>query len=112
MARKKIKTYEIETITQLLNVVNEDNFTEFMVDFSEFIGIYLQIIRVHVRNGGKKEDIKFKHFTWKDDGKVGVTKIHITDSNTGELIEITPDRKKNRAKLNELLNDSNTNDSM
>ena len=74
---KKPKRYEIETIQQLVNVSNVENFERLSVDFLLWLN-YLNHIKA-------KQDIEVEKFIWIDDGKNELKKTQITNKKTGEV---------------------------
>jgi len=90
---KKPKKYNIDSFEKFFNVVSEDNFDRFFVDFASHVGIYLQICKQVRRDNPKKkyklnsDIISFTSFNWIDDGKTGVTGITVQNHSTGEVVE-------------------------
>lgn len=67
MARKKkLIEHQIVTIEDVFNVVNEENFERFMIDFMLFVH---QIGKVKE----KHPDVKIQAMLWKDDGVNEIT---------------------------------------
>lgn len=98
--KTKPKKYRIDTFEKMLNVVNADNFVEFMYDFSEHVGIYLQICNSQRKNHPESKDklnselVGFKYFDWIDDGKVGIKHLLIHDPKTGEILKVVNKNKR------------------
>jgi hypothetical protein len=91
---KQPKKYSTDSFEQFFNVVSEENYVRFMSDFSEHVGIYLQICKRIRRSDPKKENLrnselaKMRSFNWTDDGKIGANELILIDSDTGELKSI------------------------
>lgn len=90
----KFKKYEIDTFEKFLNVVNEENFDRILTDFAEFVGAYLQLCKNSNRKSKLNSDrLKFKSFTWIDDGKLGIKYIDVTNAKTGEVSRLKKSKK-------------------
>lgn len=94
------KEYNIDTIQKFLNVVNEDNFYRVFIDFAEYVGIYLQIVKSERSKSELNKDklnselVGFKSFRWIDDGKCGIRTLEIHNPDTGEILTVKNKRKR------------------
>jgi len=73
MKSKKIpKVYDLKTVEDILNAVNEKNIKLFMADFELFLRD-----RINFRKSPLRRIFKFgnNNMMWIDDGKTGVSKI-------------------------------------
>jgi hypothetical protein len=59
--KKKIVEHKIETIEDIFNVIDEDNFERFMMDFMLFIHQAGMIKKSH-------PEVKIQSMLWTDDG--------------------------------------------
>ncbi len=59
-----MKEYKLKTLKQILEVVNEDNFVGFVLDFHEWL-----VIQVATKDSNVLKDKNFGTFHWIDDGK-------------------------------------------
>lgn len=70
--------YEIKTLEDIVNIVNEENGQRFLSDFKEWLAF-----NIHVRKISKemksieiaKIDNIGKSMTWVDDGKTGLSRV-------------------------------------
>jgi hypothetical protein len=88
------KTYQIENLDQICNVVNEDNIESFLLDFAAFLSMYIDTIKETrnehpelTKNLLNTEIIKAK-FIWINDGKNEIKGFTIKNSKTGEIKKI------------------------
>lgn len=73
MARKKkLIEHRIETIEDVFNVVDEENFERFMTDFMLFVYQIGTVKRKH-------PEVKIQSMLWKDDGIHEITGCSIND---------------------------------
>ena len=86
-----MKTYNLKTVSQFLDVVNDDNIEVLLLDFAKFLTIYNNSIKA-IREGLPKEtegktnlDLLQSMFIWTDDGISEITEVKIENSKTGEI---------------------------
>jgi len=87
------KKYEIETLEQLVNIVNDENFEVISTDFVLWLNYMNQTFKqVKEHNPELKDaansDIAKVVFVWNDDGIIGLHKAQIRVKETGEIIEL------------------------
>lgn len=66
----KEKEYRLETLAQILEVVNEDNIDGFLTDFARWLAIDIQFRAPELK--GKMELKNRGVFRWIDDGKTEI----------------------------------------
>lgn len=76
------KKYEVKTVEDISNLINENNFANFMIDFTD-----LMIKLVQIKNNTKELTGSYpmglmKDFTWIDDGENGTKEIRFKDGKT------------------------------
>lgn len=85
MSKKAPKRYEIETIEQLVNVCNSENFDRLTLDFLlwlDFTNKQFESIRkkhTKLKNHTNSQIAKVT-FVWIDDGKNGITKAELKNT--------------------------------
>ena len=72
-----MKKYKISTIEDISNVINEDNFSNFMIDFTDVMIKLVKVKELIKYNTGEYPISIIKDFTWKNDDIRGVNKIKI-----------------------------------
>lgn len=87
---EKPKQYDIETLEQILNVVNDENIETLVNDFAKWLIFYHETIK-QVRKdnpkgteGKRNFDILQCSFLWTDDGETKLSGCIMKDSKTGE----------------------------
>jgi hypothetical protein len=86
------KTYQFETITEMLDVVNKDNFEAVMKDFLCFMDYTVQMLERLRDKHPDFKDVKNSEivpkaiFQWTDDGINKLTEVRLTNTTTGEVI--------------------------
>ena len=95
MAKSKPKRHEIKTLNQLVNIVNDDNFERISVDFLSWLHWTKEMAKglkekypERYKDKLSNEILNCDGFTWVDDGKTGVTKVELKNTDTGEVTEI------------------------
>ncbi len=88
----KQKTYEISTLEQLCNVVNDDNIELLLLDFAQWLCYYNEVIK-KARVEHKKEtkglsntEIAKANFVWTDDGENKISGVTMKNAKTGEVV--------------------------
>ncbi|OQA11743.1 MAG: hypothetical protein BWY67_00730 [Bacteroidetes bacterium ADurb.Bin397] len=88
------KTYEIETLNQLINVVTPENFERLSVEFLTFLGYCTQFFAELKKKEEYKDklnsDIADVKFTWTDDGEIKLANVKCINTKTGEVTTIIP----------------------
>jgi hypothetical protein len=83
------KTYEIETLEQLVNISTTENFERLAYDFLAWLQYNNLIFEEYKKMPEYKDklnsDIAKVKFVWTDDGKTGVVSFKITNTSTGEV---------------------------
>jgi hypothetical protein len=88
------KTYEISTLQQLLNVINDDNAENIATDFALWIisyNLHISEFRKQypeLAKGKTNTEIADCEFIWKDDGENGLTGSRVKCNETGEVTEV------------------------
>jgi hypothetical protein len=89
--KKKQKTYEITTLKEICDVVNDDNIELLLSDFSLWLAYYNEVIKI-TRKKHKKEtkglsntEIAKCNFVWTDDGENKISEVIVKNSKTGEI---------------------------
>ena len=102
----KAKRYEIDTLEQLINTVNSENFDRISVDFLLWLHQVSETFeKVKAQYPEYKDtpnsEIGKVGFIWIDDGKNQCNKVNIKNTTTGEISEIKlKTRKENGRKSN------------
>jgi hypothetical protein len=88
----KQKTYEISTLEQLCNVVNDNNIELLLLDFAQWLCYYNEMIK-KARVEHKKEtkglsntEIAKANFVWTDDGENKISGVTVKNTKTGEVV--------------------------
>jgi hypothetical protein len=90
---EKNKTYEIETIEQLINISTTENFenlgTDFLLWLNHINHTFAELRKDNPKyeNMSNSEIAKVK-FVWTDDGKQGLTGVKLTNITNGEVTNI------------------------
>jgi hypothetical protein len=85
------KTYKIETIAEMLDVVNKENFEDIMKDFLGFVDYTIQMLDNFRNNNPNYKNFKNSEilekiiFEWTDDGINKLTEVRLTNPKTGEV---------------------------
>lgn len=98
MKNKKLnKEYQFETLNQICNVINDDNFESLMKDLVLWFDYYLTIVEEFKKQYPDKctpdmsnTEILECKFGWIDDGKNEMKKIQFINKFNGEIINIKP----------------------
>ncbi|MCR9066279.1 MAG: hypothetical protein NXI00_20070 [Cytophagales bacterium] len=97
MEKKKnnSKKYKLDTLQQMMNVVNKDNLDCFIADFKSWFEIYLdqvnllkELLPKGVADGLPNSEIVNCEFIWVDDGKNDLLHATIQNPITGEITDI------------------------
>lgn len=85
----EVKTYNLKTLEQMINVLNKDNVDLFCKDFELWIKFVIeQIERIKLTNPEKYQnnyDIGKYEFIWSDDGINDLTTFKVTNNESGEV---------------------------
>ena len=85
----KGKTYNIDNLSQICDIVNDDNIELLINDFAQWL-IYYNGVMAKVRKENpeleKKQNSKIAkcNFLWTDDGKNELTGVIVKNKKTGE----------------------------
>ena len=88
----KPKEYQITTLSQIQNIVTEENYENLCTDFITYMGIYLQQIKAiresnpELCEGKLNSEIAECAFIWIDDGKNDYKGTWVKSNETGEII--------------------------
>ena len=90
---KENKKYEIETLEQLVNIVNKENIERLSIDFLLWLNqvndAFESIKEKHPEHKDKlNSELAKTKFIWIDDGKNELNEIQLKDSTTGEIKNI------------------------
>ena len=89
----KPKEYNVETIEDLLDLVNDDSLNTLPIDIANWLFSY----NVHIKSikkqipelkNKKNTEILKGSFTWVDDGNTNLLGVELTNSDTGEVRNI------------------------
>lgn len=99
----KGKTFEIKTIDQFLNVVNDDNIELILKDFMLFVMYVNDVVKsVKEKNPELKDKLTSElmeiKFVWTDDDKNELMKVITTVKETGEKSTFNLKGKDNEIK--------------
>jgi hypothetical protein len=93
-----MKRYEIETLSQLVNVVDDENFDRITTDFVLWLN-YMKEMFKQVKESNPEyknksnSEIAKSVFIWNDDGIIGLRNAHIKVTETGEIIELNTQKE-------------------
>jgi hypothetical protein len=83
------KTYEIETLEQLVNITTAENLERLATDFIYWLDycnqMFIELRKSPENEGKSNSEIAKVKFIWTDDGEEGLTRIKLTNTNTGEI---------------------------
>lgn len=83
------KTYEIETLEQLVNITTTENFERLAMDFLYWLDeanrIFIELKKDPQYKDKSNSEIAKVKFVWTDDGEIGLTSIKLTNTTTGEI---------------------------
>jgi hypothetical protein len=94
MVNTKNKTYEISKLSQICNIVNDDNIDLILSDFGLWLRFYnsaIKKVRKENIKGLKKlanSEIAKATFNWTDDGISELSAVHFTSKETGETTKV------------------------
>jgi|688.fasta_scaffold37606_7 hypothetical protein len=94
MVNTKNKTYEISKLSQICNIVNDDNIDLILSDFGLWLRFYnsaIKKVRKENIKGLKKltnSEIAKATFNWTDDGVSELSAVHFTSKETGETTKV------------------------
>lgn len=78
---QKEKKHHITTIEDIGNVVNHDNFANFMIDFTDVIIRIVEAKKILKEKTGEYPKNLMKDLVWTDDSHRGVKSIEFNDGN-------------------------------
>lgn len=70
-----MKSYKLDTISQIIDVVTSDNIDVFIQDFKLFLEMRIEIAKIH------HDEVEIEMpttFEWNDDGNPGLTELNIS----------------------------------
>lgn len=83
------KTYEIETLEQLVNITTAENIERLATDFLYWLyqanEIFIKLKESPEYKDKTNSEIAKVKFVWTDDGETGLTSIKLTNTTTGEI---------------------------
>jgi len=93
MKSTKNKNYDISTLSQILDIVNDDNIELLITDFAQWLMYYNETIKkVRKENPdlNKIENTKIIgcNFLWTDDGVSELTGVIIKNNESGETTKV------------------------
>ena len=94
------KKYEIKTLKQVCNIVNNENIENLSICFVQWLYSYnaaiSEIRKKHpeLTDGKLNTEIVEGWFDWIDDGKTDIPRYEIINGDTGEVIEYELKDKK------------------
>lgn len=71
--------HTIKNIEDISNLINEDNFANFMIDFTDLMIKIVQIKKKSKEINGRYPDGLIQDFIWTDDKENGVKQIHFNN---------------------------------
>lgn len=86
-----MKTYNLEKVSQFLDVVNDDNIEVLINDFAKFLVMYNNSINAYRKELPKETEYKTNlellsaEFVWTDDGVSELTSVKLHNKSTGEI---------------------------
>ena len=89
-----MKTYNLEKVSQFLDVVNDDNIEVLVNDFAKFLIMYNNSINIYRKElpketkGKTNLEILSAEFIWTDDGVSEFKEVKIHNKKTGEIRKI------------------------
>jgi hypothetical protein len=90
MSNTKNKTYTINDLKKICNIVNDENIELLLLDFTSWLCWYnntMNKLRKELPNetkGRENSEIGECEFIWTDDNKQGLTGVIVTNKKTGE----------------------------
>ena len=87
------KKYEVKTLTQVCNIVNNENIEDLSICFVKWLFSYNAAIseirekHPELTDGKLNTEIVEGYFEWIDDGKTDILSHGIINGDTGEVIE-------------------------
>jgi hypothetical protein len=96
--KTKNNTYEISTLSQICNLVNDDNIELLINDFAQWLIYYneaIKAVREKIPNDTEKlknTEIAKCKFVWTDDGVNELTGVITIDKETGKTTKIGFDK--------------------
>lgn len=83
------KTYEIETLEQLIDITTSENFERLATDFLYWLDeanrIFTELKKEPQYKDKNNSEIAKVKFVWTDDGVVGLSSVKLTNTTTGEI---------------------------
>ena len=83
--------YRIDSMKDILNTINENNYENFMVDFSQWLAFYIKVLK-DTREKFPKEtkgktnwEIFEGGFDWIDDGKHNIEEIKLRNKEDNKI---------------------------
>lgn len=75
----KNKQYELKTVEDISNLIDENNFANFMIDFTDLMIKVVQVKKKTKELTGSYPMGLMKDFIWIDDGENGTKEIRFGD---------------------------------
>lgn len=93
MKTTKNKTFEISTLSQICDIVNDDNIELLINDFAQWLIYYNETIKQVRKENPNLKDIENTkilgcNFVWTDDGVNELTGVIIKNNKSGETTKV------------------------
>lgn len=93
MKTTKNKTFEISTLSQICDIVNDDNIELLINDFAQWLIYYNEMIKQVRKENPNLKDIENTkilgcNFVWTDDGVNELTGVIIKNNKSGEITKV------------------------
>lgn len=88
---KETKKYLIKTIEDLSDVINEDNFANFMIDLTDLMIKIVKVKKEFKKLNGEYPKGLMPEYTWIDDGENGTKQIDFGD---GQVLKFDTFKKQ------------------
>jgi hypothetical protein len=73
------KQYTISTIEEFVDIINPENFSNLMIDFTDLMIKITQLKKQHKKINGEYPNSAMKAFIWTDDSFRGTKELHFND---------------------------------
>ena len=83
--------YKIDSMKDIVNTINEDNFENFMIDFSQWLALYIKVAKAtreklpKETKGKTNWEIFEGGFNWIDDGKHDIEEITLSNKKENKI---------------------------